>query len=305
MKKFQRILIKFIIFILVLLCFYIVRGDIMILINKINPNFNNEKVENFVAKVNQKREAIMPGKVDLPGALRIVNDFVNVRKDNIILSKEKIIELTNTQRKENGNLIALKENKYLNISAENKLKDMFAKQYFEHISPSGIGVGDLGEESGYKYILIGENLAMGNFEDDSDLVNAWMNSTGHRANILNINYREIGVAVLHGKFEGKDVWIAVQHFGTSRNFCPYVDQNIYESVTYKQEQVKQMEENLLERQERLNNGIFDEGTSHRVQIDNYNSLIEDYNNLIQKIKLEVDIYNEQVKSFNNCILKYE
>jgi len=178
----------------------------------------------------------------------------------------------------------LKENKYLDLSAEKKLRDMFERQYFEHLSPSGKVVGDLSEESGYQYILIGENLAMGNFESDSDLVNAWMKSKGHRDNILNSNYTEIGVALARGQFEGKDILMAVQHFGTPRNTCPNIDQKLYNTITLEQAQIAETESNLLKIQNSLNNGFFDEGSSQ---------------------KEEINIYNQQVQSFNICILKYE
>lgn len=305
MKKIYRILIKFIICILILLCLYIVRGDIMILVNKVYPGFNNEKVENFVSKINERREAVMPGKVDLPGALRVVNNLVNIRKSDVILSSSNVIELTNVQRKGNGNLPLLKENKYLDLSAEKKLRDMFERQYFEHLSPSGKVVGDLSEESGYQYILIGENLAMGNFESDSDLVNAWMKSKGHRDNILNSNYTEIGVALARGQFEGKDILMAVQHFGTPRNTCPNIDQKLYNTITLEQAQIAETESNLLKIQNSLNNGFFDEGSSHKEQISNFNISVKNYNSLIEKVKEEINIYNQQVQSFNICILKYE
>jgi uncharacterized protein YkwD len=90
---------------------------------------------------------------------------------------------TNQQRGQN-NLPALKENLKLTQAAQLKVKDMFDKQYFEHISPQGVGPAGLAETVGYDYIAIGENLALGNFKDDQALVEAWMNSPGHRANIL-------------------------------------------------------------------------------------------------------------------------
>lgn len=305
MKKSQRILIKIIIFVLFILCLYVIRGDIMILINRIYPNFDNEKVGSFIIDFNGKKEKIMPAKIDIPGALRVVNNITDFRKNDIVLTKTKILELTNQERKLNGGINLLKENKLLDISAEKKLKDMFAKQYFEHVSPSGKGVGDLGDESGYKYILIGENLAMGNFEDDSDLVNAWMESKGHRANILNPNYTEIGVAVMKGQFEGKDIWMAVQHFGTPRDICPNIDQELYNSIVFEQSQIVETESDLLKIQDRLNNGVFDEGSSHREQISNFNLSVKNYNSLIEKVKEEIKIYNEQVSLFNLCISKYE
>lgn len=299
MKLFLKIFIAF----LILSTLYLLRGDIMIFINDVYPNFSSNKVEDFVIKYDEKKEEVIEGKVDIPGALRVL-DNLGVKKD-IVLSKNKIIEITNQYRKENSDTVELKENQYLNLSAQIKLQDMFNKQYFEHISPSGVSVGGLSEGVGYQYILIGENLAMGNFDDDLALVNAWMNSEGHRINILNKNYTEIGVAVAKGMFEGKNIWMAVQHFGTPISTCPDVDQELYKTVINEQGEVKEMEEYLLKKQADLKKGIFDEGSSHYSQIENYNSLIQDYNNLIKKIKKEIIIYNEEVQSFNICLLKYQ
>src|SRR5262249_8345343 len=117
---------------------------------------------------------------------------------NVTLTQAGVIKWTNIQRQENGALPALTVNAKLNESAQLKLKDMFAKQYFEHVSPSGVGPDGLANEVGYAYASIGENLALGNFADDRALVQAWMDSPGHRANILGKSYREIGVAVGKG-----------------------------------------------------------------------------------------------------------
>lgn len=81
------------------------------------------------------------------------------------LNSDQIIKLTNIQREKMG-LLPIKENAKLDLSSLTKVKDMFEKQYFEHNSPSGAGVKDLAESVGYEFIIIGENLALGNFESD-------------------------------------------------------------------------------------------------------------------------------------------
>ena len=137
--------------------------------------------------------------------------------------------MTNIKRINNG-LSPLSRSDKLSASAAKKVKDMFEKQYFEHISPSGRGVKDLAQEAGYEFIVIGENLALGNFENDESLVQAWMESPGHRDNILNSRFREIGVAVGKGVFEGKSTWIAVQHFGFPVSYCPGPDDNFRDKI---------------------------------------------------------------------------
>ena len=61
----------------------------------------------------------------------------------------------------------------------------------------------MAKKAGYEYISVGENLAMGNFKNDGDLVEAWMNSPGHRANILSFKYKELGVAVIKANMKEK------------------------------------------------------------------------------------------------------
>jgi len=148
------------------------------------------KVDGFINTINPKSDKSLTA-VETPGALVVRDDLLTYNTKNIKLTVKGVIDNTNKQRALNGDLPVLKENFKLNFSAEKKLQDMFVKQYFEHNSPEGIGVGDLGLQAGYEYIIIGENLALGNFKDDASLVDAWMASPGHRANILNKKYTEI------------------------------------------------------------------------------------------------------------------
>ena len=136
-------------------------------------------------------------------------------KYEVVLVKRKIIEETNVQRKTNG-LPALSENATLDEVAKSKAYDMFRNQYFDHVSPTGVGPEELAESLGYNYSFQGENLLMGNFISEKAMVQDWMNSPGHRANILNSHYTEIGVSVVKEKYKGKTVWIGVQEFGSPR-----------------------------------------------------------------------------------------
>lgn len=115
-------------------------------------------------------------------------------------------------RSENG-LDKLKENPLLNAIAEERARDMFEKQYFAHDSPTGEGDADVAQRVGYRYKKIGENIAKGWYLNDKKLVDGWMQSPGHRKNILYSEYDEIGVAVVKGRFEGDEVIIGVQIFG--------------------------------------------------------------------------------------------
>ena len=123
---------------------------------------------------------------------------------------------TNKERRENGqNLLA--ENQKLNLAADFKMRDMFTRQYFNHYAPDGTsGIQELLVRFDYSYMMAGENLAFGNFRSARELVEGWMASPGHRANILNSSYRDIGVAAGYDVFEGRKTIIAVQIFGAPR-----------------------------------------------------------------------------------------
>jgi hypothetical protein len=122
-----------------------------------------------------------------------------------------IITQTNDQRGKLG-LPPLKQNGQLTVAAQLKGQDMLAKSYWAHVSPDGKQPWYFIIQAGYNYNRAGENLAK-DFRDNISVVNAWMNSPGHRANIVNPNYKDIGVAVVSGPFNGYDTVIVVQMFG--------------------------------------------------------------------------------------------
>jgi hypothetical protein len=232
----------------------------------------------------------------LPPPLKIIKE----EKPEAILTQRGIIEWTNKQR-EKYNLPPLKENSLLDKSASAKVKDMFQNQYFAHYSISGEGVSDLAKKFGYDFLLIGENLAMGNFPSDEDLVLAWMESPGHRANILNEKYQEIGVAVEKGIFEGKEVWIAVQHFGLPSSFCPKPDFSLKEKIEENKEEIFEIQKELLILESEIK--VLKRWRREEIsqKIDHYNELVSKYNNLAEETKRLVDQYNSQVNLFNNCL----
>lgn len=298
MKTSHQILI----IIFVVLSFFIIKDDIHLALNKILTNKNNDDLHNNI--IYSEKEKLLELKVDTPGALKVVDKFLTT-DENIKLNAENIIAITNKYRQDNGIITPLSMENKLNLSAQVKLEDMFENQYFEHNSPDGVGVSDLGDQSGYDYLLIGENLAMGNFKNDLALVNAWMNSPGHRENILNKNYKEIGVAVGRGLYNGQKVWMAVQHFGTPEDICPGIDKVLLGTININQDKILEIRDELLIRQEIINKREYIEGSTLFEQIDSYNELVNLYNNLIIETKQKTEIYNDQVKNFNSCLVNYQ
>lgn len=295
----MKIHYQFFVVIFIIVSLFILRDDVMSTVGNITSYLNKD---NKIQEVKSEdiKDVLLPTEVGTPGALRVFGSYPN-EADNIKLSKSNVVDITNKYRKENGNLPLLIENEKLNLSAEKKLQDMFRNQYFEHVSPNDISVGDLGNQVSYDYILIGENLALGNFKNDTALVGAWMKSEGHRANILNDNYLDIGVAVGKGIYEGKNVWMAVQHFGTPRSACPAVDKVLFGVINLNQIKIKEIEQELIKRRESIDNGTIYEGSTYYEQIEQYNALINPYNNLIQETKQKIDKYNNQIQEFNLCI----
>lgn len=125
---------------------------------------------------------------------------------------QALVDLSN-QNRERENLADLKINLLLQEAAQMKADDMAAKGYFSHNSPEGATPWDWFEKAGYDFNYAGENLAV-NFFDSNDAVEAWMASPGHRANILNKNYTEIGIGVAKGMYEGREAVFIAQMFGS-------------------------------------------------------------------------------------------
>lgn len=215
------------------------------------------------------------------------------------LTNDGVLTWTNKYRVDEG-LKDLTLNETLSKIAEQKLKDLFAKQYFEHESPSGVGPGDLAKQVGYDYIVIGENLALGNFNGDQALVDAWMASPGHRANILNTRYHEIGIAVGQGTFEGKKTWIAVQEFGLPVTACPQPSATDKTSIDRSKKDIDALEASLTVQKKAIDDTELKYGADYDAKVDKYNSSVQHFNALVVSLKTKISNYNKQVASFNTC-----
>lgn len=123
-----------------------------------------------------------------------------------------IVDLTNEERTD-GALTQLQRSAVLDEAARLKAQHMAENEYFAHYSPAGISPWHWFYETNYSFVHAGENLAI-HFVDSDEVVDAWMNSPTHRANILNGDYREIGVGTARGEYEGYQTVYVVQLFGT-------------------------------------------------------------------------------------------
>lgn len=178
-----------------------------------HPEIINSSIHIPGAASYQKVQLINNISTPKPTAPPVVQP--NEASKNSGLTAAGIIGLTNQERIKNGTS-KLAVNSLLNQAAAARVKDMVEHNYFSHSSPNGTDYIQAAKISGYKWSRLGENLAQGSAGYFTDIVamEGWMKSAGHRKNILSNEFKEIGVAVGVGNYQGKKVWIAVQIFGT-------------------------------------------------------------------------------------------
>jgi uncharacterized protein YkwD len=130
-----------------------------------------------------------------------LNTEITPEESNIDLVREAILCLINKVRVEHGEQL-LTDNSKLDAAAVGHSSELVAKDYFEHVAPDGTTPVDRIRDDGYipgpsaGYVL-GENLAWGtyNLATPQSIVNAWLASPGHLANILEARYRDTGIGV--------------------------------------------------------------------------------------------------------------
>ena len=114
--------------------------------------------------------------------------------------EQEVLELTNAEREKQG-LEPLTLDTELSKVARIKSEDMQKNNYFSHTSPTYGSPFDMMKQFGISYRAAAENIAMGQ-RTPEEVVNAWMNSDGHRKNILSSNYTHIGI----GYVENGNYW---------------------------------------------------------------------------------------------------
>ena len=125
---------------------------------------------------------------------------------NMNSDEKEVFNLINQQRTNNG-LSALKEDNEVQRVARIKAEDMVTNNYFSHTSPTYGSPFDMLKSFKISYKTAGENIAANS--SNSGAVNAWMNSSGHKANILNSSFNYTGIGVVNSSKYGK---IFVQMF---------------------------------------------------------------------------------------------
>jgi uncharacterized protein YkwD len=142
------------------------------------------------------------GRTDLEKTIAELNAIHERRHDVVgpavasTAFQQSIVDAMNRERARYG-LRPLRLDARLSLAANDRANDMFAKHYFDHVSPDGINPFTWVLNRGYRYSIVGENLALG-FRTSSAVVGGWMHSPGHRENILTSAFDEVGIAIGNG-----------------------------------------------------------------------------------------------------------
>ena len=119
--------------------------------------------------------------------------------------EEQVVTLVNEQRLNNGRLPPLKHGALLATAAEKHSSNMANRDFLAHCDPdTGTLPWDRMTDVGYVWSRAGENIAAG-YTTASAVVDGWMNSSGHRANILSTDFREIGIGYVYQSGDGGNV----------------------------------------------------------------------------------------------------
>ncbi|WP_195238204.1 CAP domain-containing protein [Romboutsia sp. 1001285H_161024_C4] len=120
-------------------------------------------------------------------------DNSTAQSGNFSSYQREIVNIVNAERSKRG-LAPLTLDSSLSNVATKKSQDMINRGYFDHNSPTYGSPFDMMKQFGISYKAAGENIAMGQ-KDPQDVMNSWMNSDGHRKNILSPNFTHIGVGI--------------------------------------------------------------------------------------------------------------
>lgn len=162
-------------------------------------------------------EAQEPQRVRLLGGSNtLTSDVLNsitATSSGVAEYEAEVLALTNVERRKVG-CKDLRANAKLSTAARDHSADMIARNYFSHVSPGGGTLSDRVDASGYAWRGLAENIAAGQ-RTPQQVVTAWMNSSGHRANIVNCSYVDLGVGLSYdAQGDSSPHW--TQNFGTPR-----------------------------------------------------------------------------------------
>ena len=131
-------------------------------------------------------------------------DDNSIPESDISQQAKAVLSLVNAEREKQG-LSSLTLSDKLTAVANEKARDMAENNYFNHTSPTYGSPFQMLQQYGIRYRSAGENIAAGQ-RTPEEVMQSWMNSSGHRANILNSSYTEIGIGYYAGGSYGTE-WV--------------------------------------------------------------------------------------------------
>ncbi|WP_017472127.1 CAP domain-containing protein [Amphibacillus jilinensis] len=165
----------------------------------------NDLQENEVVVVDEDKQEHSDSNQSNDKKKASVDEDVEQDASELEAFEEEIIELTNQERTDQG-LDPLVVDQSLSSVAREKSNDMAVNNYFSHHSPTYGSPFDMMQAFDISYLAAGENIAKGQQTPD-DVVQAWMNSEGHRANILNEDFTHIGVGFIEEGYHWTQMFI--------------------------------------------------------------------------------------------------
>ncbi|VIF64262.1 sporulation protein [Clostridioides difficile] len=173
--------------------------------NKPDDNNNSgstDKPDNNKPESNKPNDNNNSDSTDKPND----NNNSGSTSENFSAYQKEVVDLVNIERSKAG-LNPLTLDSSISNVATKKSQDMIDNNYFSHNSPTYGSPFDMLKKFGISYKTAGENIAMGQ-KTPKEVVNAWMNSEGHRKNIMNPNFSKIGVGVAQ-KSGGSIYWTQI------------------------------------------------------------------------------------------------
>ncbi len=162
-------------------------------------NWLEKLIGNKTPTGNTADQTVTPQKTAVPAQPVNPAQTANPQQSaNASQFEKQVLDLVNKERT-NAGLKPLSLNSELSKVAMAKAKDMYDNNYFDHQSPTYGSPFDMMKAFGITYNTAGENIAKGQ-KSAEEVMNQWMNSPGHRANILNSSFTDIGIATYNSEW---------------------------------------------------------------------------------------------------------
>lgn len=214
-----------------------------------------------------------------------------------------IVGWTNIERRQNGDLPALRPDPALDAIALARARDMIEHRYFAHVSLDGNSAESVAKDQSYGYITIGENIALGDFLNDDDLVQQWMGSPAHRENILKSQYTHMGAAAVQATYEDREQWFAVQIFAAPLSLCPPTDAAIQRRIEAAKTDIANLERRADDESAAIRSMPASSARNERIEA--YDALIIDIQSRQKTMNDDITAYNASVEKRNLCIKRHQ